>query len=309
MHRAFAVAKRVRSETDIARHPVSVSSVAADLASRVFGELARATVLIIGAGEMAELAVRHLISDGASDIRVLNRTHERAVQLAFDLGAKPARFEDLRGQLLLADIVISSTGSPEPIIGRKLIAEVMRERKQRPLFVVDIAVPRDVEKEVGSLSNVYLFDVDDLEHVVAENLKERRREARQAERIIGEELASFEGWLRTQDAVPVIKQLRERCAQVALAEAQRTAQLLRLEDGKQRDALDAMANAIVNKILHDPTMELKRHALAADGAFLARATRRLFRLEGDEAAREGAADGPEGEPGAEQPPSEEQVHK
>jgi glutamyl-tRNA reductase len=258
---------------------------------------------------MAELAVRHLISDGATDIRVLNRTHERAVQLAFDLGAKPARFDDLRGQLLLADVVISSTGSPQPIIGRKLVAEVMRERKQRPLFIVDIAVPRDVEKEVGSLSNVYLFDVDDLEQVVAENLKERRREARQAERIIEEELASFESWLRTQDAVPVIKQLRERCAQVALAEAQRTAQLLHMEDGKQREALDAMANAIVNKILHDPTMELKRQAQAADGAFLAHATRRLFRLEVDGAAQEAARAPTEDEPGAEPSSGEEHVHK
>jgi glutamyl-tRNA reductase len=278
LHRAFAVAKRVRNETEIARHPVSISSVAADLAGRVFGDLAGATVLVVGAGEMAELAVRHLISDGAVDVRVANRTYERAVQLAFELGARPARFEDLRGQLLLADIVLTSTGSSTPIIGRRLVSEVMRERRQRPLFLVDIAVPRDVEREAGELPNVYLFDIDDLEQVVTQNLKERRREARQAERIVEEEVARFEEWVRTQGAVPLIKRLRERFHGVALAEAARTAQLLHLEDARQREALEAMASAIVNKLLHDPTMELKRQAQEAD---LAEATRQLFHLAGE----------------------------
>jgi glutamyl-tRNA reductase len=279
MHRAFATAKRVRNETEIARHPVSVSSVAADLAARVFGDLASSTVLVVGAGEMAELAVRHLIADGATDVRVVNRTHERAVTLAFALGAKAARWEQLRGQLLLADIVISSTGSEQPIIGKKLVGEVMRERKQRPMFVVDIAVPRDVEREVGSLPNVYLFDVDDLEQVVAENLKERRKELRAAERIVEEELESFQRWLGNQGAVPVIRQLRERFTDVVQSEAAQAAQALHLENG-QRQHLDAMVHAIVNKLLHGPSMELKRHARGdADGEHLAVAARELFHLE------------------------------
>lgn len=277
LHRAFATAKRVRSETEIARHPVSVSSVAADLAARVFGDLAQSTVLVIGAGEMAELAVRHLISDGATDVRVVNRTHERAVELAFALSAKAVPWEGLRGQLLLADIVISSTGSERPILGRKLCAEVMRERKQRPLFLIDIAVPRDVEREAGTLSNVYLFDVDDLEQVVAENLKERRKEVRAAEKILDEEVAAFERWQRTQGAVPVIKQLRERFTEVVRAEANEAAQALRLENG-EREHLDAMVHAVVNKLLHLPTMELKRQASGSNGEHLTRAVRELFQL-------------------------------
>jgi len=286
MHRAFATAKRVRTETEIARHPVSVSSVAADLAARVFGDLATSTVLVIGAGEMAELAVRHLIADGAADVRVVNRTYEKAVALAFELGAKAARFEQLRGQLLLADIVISSTGSEQPILGRKLLAEIMRERKQRPLFIVDIAVPRDVEREAGGLANVYLFDVDDLEGVVAENLKERRKEVRQAERILEEEVAHFEEWLRRQDAVPVIKQLREHFTEVVRAEAVHTAQALHLPEGREREALEAMTSAIVNKLLHSPTMELKRHATRSNGSTLTQAVCELFHLPGEAPAGE-----------------------
>ncbi len=278
MHRAFATSKRIRTETEISRHPVSISSVATDLAGRVFGDLTGSTTLVVGAGEMAELAVRHLLSSGATDIRIVNRTHERAVQMAFQLGARAAHFENLRGQILLADIVISSTGSSEPILSRKLIAEVMRERKQRPLFILDIAVPRDVEREVRTLPNVYLFDVDDLEEVVAENLKERRKEARQAQKILEVEVAHFEDWLRRQDAVPVIKQLRQHFCEVAQAEAEHTAHALHLKDERQRQVLDAMANAIVNKLLHAPTMELKNTASRPDGTFLARAARRLFGL-------------------------------
>jgi glutamyl-tRNA reductase len=298
MHRAFATAKRVRNETAIAQHPVSVSSVAAELAARVFGDLGNSTIMVIGAGEMAELAVRHLLSDGASaaSIRVVNRTHERAVELAFQLGAKAGHFEDLVGQLLLADIVISSTGSAEPILTRELIAKVMRQRKQRPIFIVDIAVPVDVEAAVGSLPNVYLFNIDDLEQVVQENLKARRKEAVAAERILQVEVEHFEDWLRKQDAVPVIKQLRGQFSTVARAEAARTAQALHLNSGKQRELLDAMADSIVNKLLHHPTVELKDHAASPDGTFLTRAARRLFKLPagaaedevGGESGKEGA---------------------
>ena len=278
MHRAFATAKRVRHETDIARHPVSVSSVAADLAGRIFGELAARTVLVVGAGEMAELAVRHLVADGATDVRVVNRTYERAVQLAFGLGARAVKWDQLEGQLLLSDIVISSTGSERPILTRKLLSDIMRGRKQRPLFIVDIAVPRDVETAVGKLGNIYLYDVDDLEGVVAENMKERRKEVKQAERIVEEELVHFNVWLRTQDAVPVIKQLREQFTEVVRAEAERTAQLLHLDDAQKRQALDAMTAAIVNKLLHQPTQALKRQAQEPGGPKLARSVRELFHL-------------------------------
>lgn len=278
MTRAFAAAKRVRNETSIARHPVSVSSVAADLAGRIFGDLTDCSVLVIGAGEMAELAVQHLMTDGARRVRVVNRTDERAVELAFKLGAKAGRFEDLTGQLLLADIVITSTGSPEPILTRELISRIMRQRKQRPLFIVDIAVPQDVERDATALANVYLFNIDDLEQVVAENVKERRLEGNKAERIIRQEVTRFEEWMRQQEVVPVIKELRKYFRAVARAEAERTAHALHIENGEQRETLNRMADAIVNKLLHDPSIELKRQATSADGTFLARATRRLFQL-------------------------------
>ena len=291
MHKAFGTSKHVRNETDIARHPVSVSSVAADLAGRVFGNLADSRVLVVGAGEMAELAVRRLLSDGAS-IQVINRSVERAQELAFQLGAKAHPWERLRGQLLLADIVISSTGSKEPVISKQLVHEVMRQRRQKPMFIVDIAVPRDVEREVGELPNVYLFDVDDLEQVSADNLKERRKEAGAAEGILAREVAQFEDWIRMQDAVPVIKDLRQHFTEVVRAEVRRTRHELGLEESADQRVLDTMSDAIVNKLLHAPTMELKNHAARSDGVFLARSARHLFRLpKGQAAEGEGAPGG------------------
>ena len=283
MHRAFGAAKHVRNETEIALHPVSVSSVAADLAGRVFGDLAGSRVLVIGAGEMAELAVRHLLSGGATDIRVVNRTLAKAQALAVQLGARAHPYDDLRGQLLVADIVITSTGSEQPILGRQLVIEVMRQRKQRPLFLVDIAVPRDVDRDVAKVSNVYLFDIDDLEQVVADNLKERRKEAQQAERILNLEVQHFEQWIVQQDAVPVIKELRRHFSEVVRAEVDRSAHTLQLEHEAQRQTLTRMADAIVNKLLHAPTMELKQHATRSDGLFMARTARHLFHLPGRKA--------------------------
>ena len=278
LHRALATSKRVRTETGIARHPVSISSVAADLAARVFGDLSHSTVLVLGAGEMAELAVRHLRSHGASDIRVVNRTHEKAVALAFSLGARAHKLDDLDNQLLLADIVVASTGSREPVLTKKMIGATMRQRKQRPMFLVDIAVPRDVERKVGKLANVYLFDIDGLDQVVSDNLKARRKEAGRGEAIVRQEVARFSDWLARQVAVPVIKDLRRHFAEVVRAEADHAAQELDLSDPRQAEVLDTMANAIVNKLLHRPTVELKQHAVRPDGIFLAKAARHLFHL-------------------------------
>ncbi len=282
LHKAFGVAKRVRNETEITLHPVSVSSVAVDLAGRVFGPLQSAVVVVIGAGEMAELALRHMISDGAQDIRVLNRTAARAEALARQLQARAFPFEALPEQLLKADIVLSSTSSEGLLLTREQLAAVMKQRRQRPLFIVDIAVPRDVERSAGELPNLYLFDVDDLEQVVAENLKARRKEVGHAEQIIQAEVRGFMDWVQEQDAVPVIKQLREHFLKVARAEAERTAQALRLNDQQQRKAMEAMAEAIVKKLLHQPSVELKEHAHHSDGRFLVRSTRHLFGLSAEE---------------------------
>ncbi|MCC6750758.1 MAG: glutamyl-tRNA reductase [Deltaproteobacteria bacterium] len=293
MQRAFAVAKRVRTETGVARHPASVSSVAVDLADRVFEDLARVAVLVIGAGEMAELAVKHLKSRGASKLRVCNRSLERAKTLAMELGGEAVPFDGLAEALVWSDVVVSSTGSPQPIIHRPLLAEVMRKRKQRSLFLLDIAVPRDISSEAGQLANVYLFTVDDLAQIAEENLSARRTEAATAEQIVVFEALQFREWLRRQEAVPVIKQLRQRFVEVARQEAERTLRLLHLSGDEHQHALQGMADAIVNKLLHQPSVELKRFAAEPNGVDLAEATRRLFGLEGESAGERPANHAPE----------------
>lgn len=300
MERSFAIAKRVRSETEIARHPASISSVAVDLATRIFADLVDLTVLVVGAGEMAELALTHLVAQGATRLRVANRSIERARELARRLGGEAVGLETLQHQLEWADMVITSTGSPEPLIDRALLARVMKQRRQRSLLVVDIAVPRDVDPKARSLSNLYLFDVDDLEQALAANLQARRREAKVAEKIVAGEVEGFDGWLRYQDVVPLIKQLRAQFTAVVVGEAQRAARQLQLDREDQRVALDRFANAIVNKLLHEPTTALKRYAGAANGVPLATATRQLFGL--SEATTPADTEpAPAGEPLADEP--------
>lgn len=291
MQRAFLAAKRARTETGIARFPASVSSVAVELASRVFEDLATVATLVVGAGQMAELAVRHLLGHGVSRLHVANRSPERAACLCAEFGAKAVGIDCLLEQLAWADVVLCSTGSPEPIIGRDQLATVMRRRKQRPLVLIDIAVPRDVDPRARSLANVYLFDVDDLERVVAENIRARRKEARTAERIVAAEVEQFKHWLRAQRAVPVIKLLREHFVDVARGEAERAAKRLGLNGGPERAALDHMAEAIVNKLLHAPTMELKRAVDESHGPQLAAAAKQLFSLAAEEQPAEGDPDG------------------
>jgi glutamyl-tRNA reductase len=286
LERAFHVAKRVRTETNIARHPASVSSVAVDLAGRVFADLSTVAVLIIGAGEMAELAGRHLLAHGTQRVRVCNRSLDKGQALARALEGNAVPFEELEQQLEWADVVISSTGSPQPILGRDLLARVLKRRKQRPLLIVDIAVPRDVDPAARSVDNLYLFDVDALEQVVGKNLKKRKHEAKAAEKMVGGEVKSFDKWLRSQGAVPVVKQLRQRFNEVARAEAEKTAKKLKLE-GKQAKVLQKLADAIVNKLLHEPTLQLKGDADdQVARARLVDAARQLFALASGAAAEQ-----------------------
>ncbi|PID39037.1 MAG: glutamyl-tRNA reductase [Proteobacteria bacterium] len=286
LERAFHVGKRVRTETDIARHPASVSSVAVDLAGRVFADLSTVAVLIVGAGEMAELAGRHLLSHGTRRLRVCNRNLENGEALARAVEGSAVPFDELEQQLEWADVVISSTSSPKPILSRDLLAQVLKRRKQRPLLIVDIAVPRDVDPAARSVDNLYLFDVDALEQVVGQNLKKRKQEAKAAEKMVASEVKAFDKWLRSQGAVPVVKQLRQRFREVAHGEAEKTAKKLRLE-GKQAKVLQKLADAIVNKLLHAPTQQLKgapEDPVAR--ARLVEAARQLFDLTsgGEEAA-------------------------
>ena len=278
LERAFGVAKRVRSETAIARGAANVSSVAVDLAKRIFGSLDGKIVLVIGAGKMSDLAARHLREDGVDTIRVINRTEGRARELAERIGGVPVPWEALDEELLLADVVISSTGARQPVLTKVRLKTVLKARRYRPLFIVDIAVPRDVEADAGKLDGVYLFDIDDLENVVAQNRKGRDDEAQSAERIVEAETAQFLAWVRAQGVVPTIKELRERFLSVALAEAERTLAALggRLDNAGQA-SVRSMAEAIVAKLLHTPLMALKSNE---EVDLLVAATRRLFALEG-----------------------------
>ena len=259
---AFAVAKRVRSETEIARHAVSVSFAAVELAKKIFAGLARRAVLLVGAGEMGELAARHLLEQGAFPIYVVNRTPSRAQELARTLSGTALPFEELGAALAAVDIVITSTGAPAAIVTRDMVARAMRERGARPLFFIDIAVPRDVEDGVESLEDVYCYDVDDLKQVVDANIRERLREAQRAEALVEREVVKFTARLGDVEVIPTIVSLRERLEEIRRGEVRKT--LARLPDAtpETRAAIEAMSAAIVNKVLHAPITKLRESSRA-----------------------------------------------
>jgi glutamyl-tRNA reductase len=260
LERAFGVAKRVRTETLIARGAANVSSVAVELASRVFGKLDGKSVLVIGAGKMSTLAARHLYSSGAQKIVVTNRSPEKAEALAAEIDGEAQPWAELEHLLAAADVVISSTGAREPILTRKLFKQVTKARRWRPMMVIDIAVPRDAEPEINELDGIYLFDIDNLDKVVAANLAERAKAAEHATRIVEHEAGQFEQWVRTQGVVPTIRALRERFAQVADAEVQKALELLARKEHsaqQQREMIQRVVQLIVNKLLHTPTANLR----------------------------------------------------
>jgi glutamyl-tRNA reductase len=256
LHRAFFVAKRVRSETGVASSAVSVSYAAVELAKRIFGDMPSCKAMLIGAGEMAELAATHLMNAGIKSILVANRTHERALELASRYHGLAVPFADLFAQLPEVDIVISSTGAPEAVIRAKDMAGVMRRRRNRPMFFIDIAVPRDVDPDVNTLDNIYLYDIDDLKEVVEENLTQRREEAVKALAIVEEETLNFCKWLESTELQPTIVDLIRRSEAIVREEWTRTSKRLRLSE-KDTRALELMLGAIVKKINHDPINFLK----------------------------------------------------
>ncbi len=275
LERAFGVAKRVRTETAIARGAANVSSVAVELAQKVFGDLDGKTVLVIGAGKMSALAARHLADDGADNILVINRSPARAEALAQTVGGHARPWTDLHKLLGEVDVVVSSTGAREPILTKSDMKAVMKERRHRPIFIIDIAVPRDVESDTGKLDGVYLFDIDDLERVVVENRKGREKESATAERIVEVEAKQFLAWQRAQGVVPTIKMLRERFQHVADAEVAKALAQLGPEHEK---AVRQLGDAIIAKLLHTPMMALKRE----DAGDLGPAVERLFELRRNE---------------------------
>jgi glutamyl-tRNA reductase len=279
LHKAFSVAKRVRTETKIASSAVSVSFAAVELAKKIFGDLSDKTVMLIGAGEMCELAAKHFLNNGVRGVMVTNRTFERAVKMAEEFDGKAVNFEDLFEQLHKADIILSSTGAPHHIIGPKDVDEVIRRRRMKPMFFIDIAVPRDIDPRVNDVANVYLYDMDDLQGVVASNLEQRNKEAQKAEAIIDQEIGQFFRWLSSLDATPTIVALRSKFEEARQAELEKTLANWKNLTPEERKRLEACTSAIINKLLHQPTSVLKRTGQGGRTDLYVDALRNLFDLE------------------------------
>ena len=258
LHRAFHVAKRVRTETKIVVGGISVSSVAVELAEKIFGTLQKKTVLLIGAGEMCELAARHLVSAGAEKIMVTNRTYERAASLAQEFRGEAIPFEGMSQGLKTVDIVVSATDSPQYLIRHDQITKVIKDRRQKPIFFIDIADPRDIEPDVGEIENVYLYNIDDLQKVANENIKDREMEAHKAEAIVQSEVLKFVNWYRSLDVTPTIVALRKKFEEIRKKELEKTLSLHPDLSDKEKKSLEALTSAIVNKILHTPISLLKQ---------------------------------------------------
>jgi glutamyl-tRNA reductase len=274
--RGFSVAKRVRTETGLAAGNVSVSSIACDLAEKIFGDLSGRRVLLVGAGKMSEVAARSLTARGAQ-LFVVNRSPERAESLAAACGGTPRPLEALATELAEADVVISSTSKRDYVITYDLMQGVCKMRRFRPLFIIDIAVPRDVDPRVDSLRNVFLYDMDDLQKVSRENLTARERAVVDAERLIDLELDELERWARSIELTPTIVALRDRVRGVLRGELDKTLPKLAIPDS-ERKKLEAMIEAMANKLLHAPLTELKQSQASADGSTLLEAVQKLFRL-------------------------------
>jgi glutamyl-tRNA reductase len=278
LHKAFSVAKRIRTETGIASNAVSVSFAAVELARKIFNQLDNKTVMIIGAGEMCELAARHFVSNGIRKVLVTNRTLDRAEKLAGELAGTAVPFDQFPGYLIEVDIVLTSTGAPNYILGHRQMDEVMRRRKQKPMFLIDIAVPRDIDPKINDLDNVYLYDVDDLQEVVQSNLKERQKEAHKAEGIVEQEIGQFYRWLENLDVKPTIIALRRKLDEIRSQEVEKTFGNLKDLTDKQRKSIEAMSNALINKVIHKPIALLKNGQGQNGGEDYVDAIRTLFDL-------------------------------
>ena len=276
---ALYAGRKARSQTAIGESPASVSAAAAALAQQVFGDLDGRRILLVGAGKVSEQAARNLLSRGAEIAVVANRTLDRATELAERFGSAALPLERIEDELARADVVVSSTSSPEIVLRREQVERAHRARRGRPLFLIDLAVPRDLDPAINEVDGCYLYDIDDLEAVVAESLGARRREAAAAERIVAEEAEQFRTWQASLDVVPAIASLRARAEEIRQGElAKAEARLGDLSEAERR-AVESVTAQIVNKLLHLPTIRMKEAAAAADGVVYADAVRHLFGLE------------------------------
>jgi glutamyl-tRNA reductase len=279
MKKTFSVAKRTRTETGIGKGAVNISYAAVELAKKIFDDLSKNSVMLLGAGEMAELAVKHLINNGVEDVIVANRTLEKAEELAGEFNGRAVKFDEFKQELKHIDIVICLTGAPNFILMKEEMHHIMKERKQKPVFIIDVSVPRNIDPEIDDLDNVYLFNTDHLEDIVDENADERKNEAEKAEAIVREEIDSMLKWQSSLDAVPTIKALREKAESIKNDEVEKTLKKLGPLGEEQTKAIEYLASSIVNKIIHMPTSVLK--SAEEDKELIVDTVKRLFDLEGD----------------------------
>lgn len=279
LHKSFSVAKRVRTETRIGASAVSISYAAVELGRKIFGDLRDKRVMLIGAGEMAELAAEHLVGQGVREVVVANRTLERAVNLAQCFNGRAISLQELIEQLAQVDIIVSSTGASGLILTKEDVQPVMRKRKQQPLFFIDIAVPRDLDPAINELENVYLYDIDDLNNVIEMNKSERDKEAVKAARIVEEETLKFSHWLKGMEVTPTIIELRRLADKICVDELDRTLGRLDSLSANEKQTIEKMVAAISSKFLHHPLQYLKSNDQCANQQERVSVIRSLFNLD------------------------------
>jgi glutamyl-tRNA reductase len=277
--RAFGVAKRVRSETGIGQMAVSISYAAVELARKIFGSLTNKTVMIAGAGKMSELAARHLRRSGASHVFVTNRTHERAVEMAKNFQGTPVEYTRFVGMLPEVDILITSSGAPHYILHKEEMQRVISARRNRPMFLIDIAVPRNIEPSINDLDNVFLYDIDDLQEVVNANLRERMKEADQAEALVTEEVDRMLARLKVAEVTPLIVGIQDQLEQIRTGEIDKVRRKFGPFTAEQEQAIEALTRGIINKVAHGPISELRNHAGKPEGHHVVAAIRKAFHLQ------------------------------
>lgn len=280
LKKSISVAKRVRTETKIAENAVSISFAAVELAKKIFDDLSAKAFMLLGAGEMAELAVKHMISNGVKDIVIANRTYETGCNLAKEFNGRAIQFDDYLKELAHMDILICSTGAQKYVLTKDQMQKVMKERKNRPVFLIDISVPRNIDPEINDLNNVYLYDVDDLKGVVDTNILERQKEAMKAEDIIEEEIETFRKWLSSLDSVPAVIALREKAEAIRKEEMEKLLNRLPEIGEKEKKAIEGMAGSIINKIIHAPTVALREDS--EDRDIMIATIKRLYGLNGED---------------------------
>jgi glutamyl-tRNA reductase len=316
--KAISVAKRVRTETKISEMAVSVSYAAVELAKKIFSNLDEKTVLLVGAGEMAKLAARHLMAQGVQHIRITTRTPHHAVELAEKFGGTPVPFDQFKDEMASADIVLVSTGAAHYLISADDVQWAVKERMNRPMFLIDISVPRNIDPAVRHVDNAFLFDIDDLKHRVEQNRAERLLEAEKAERMVVEEVGLLREWMKSLEVTPTIVALRSRVDEIRRLELEKVFGRLAHLSPQDREAVEAMASAIVNKLIHSTMVTLKSEINSAGGAAYVEAARRFFNLDQaapakpsgqEDSTRESCTAHPSDAPDREQPVAETVVTK